>query len=243
MEAKMDLKKGLVLIAIVVPLSSLADEPECTAHQMRTNRINALILVDKLPSNMIPKTINMRVKSDDEFMQGTGTFRFDHCGGLLQANISQTKKDLTPKSIMKTESSFNLSRQSYGWDSDLKIRSTINDTLTKKESLLFDEHLKGVFLMNKDGVISESGDRMEGTFWNTPQVGIAKTIFQLNSFGQLASASRTSNLKADRSNTSYNFDDAGRLIRQVSSSKITEYQYDETGKQLSEKSIQILSTT
>lgn len=64
-------------------------------------------------------------------------------------------------------------------------------------------------------------------------VGIADTVFTLDSIQRLRNATRTSNIRYDNAKTVYEYDDMGRLKTKRSATEVSEYTYDELGREKS----------
>lgn len=153
-----------VLVCVALPCSSIAVAAACSSEQIAVNQVNASILVDQTPSFVVPKSINMLIESKDGFMQGKGAFTFDHCGGLLQADIVQGRNEKAPKGILTTIFSMHASRREYGWDTVMTFRNSFTETLTEKNTLFVNAQIKGAYLVNSKGAIEKSGDITEGIY-------------------------------------------------------------------------------
>lgn len=232
-----------VLVCVALPCSSIAVAAACSSEQIAVNQVNASILVDQTPSFVVPKSINMLIESKDGFMQGKGAFTFDHCGGLLQADIVQGRNEKAPKGILTTIFSMHASRREYGWDTVMTFRNSFTETLTEKNTLFVNAQIKGAYLVNSKGAIEKSGDITEGIYGTLKQTSTAMTHYQYNAKGQIVSAKRTSSLKSDRTFTHFNYNAAGQLTGKQSASRKSEYSYDKSGRLAKEISIQFFSTT
>ncbi|EJL93131.1 hypothetical protein [Pantoea sp. GM01] len=231
-----------VLLCLALPCSSWAVAAVCSSGQKAANQINALILIDQIPSNAVLKNMNMQFESDDGFMRGTGTFSFDHCGGLLQADFAHERSDKSLRGILATTFTLHVSRRVYGWDTNIALRNSLTETLTQKNTLFVDSHIKGIYLVNPRGIIERSGDITEGVYGTLPLTSRAMTHYRHTSDGHLISIKRISSLKSDQSFTQFGYNNASQLIGTQSASRKTEYSYDKTGSLAEESSIQTFST-
>ncbi|MBK0003969.1 hypothetical protein IBT49_27270 [Erwinia sp. S63] len=125
-----------VLVCLALPCSSLAVAATYSSEQKAANQINSLILIDQIPSNAVLKNMNMQFESDDVFMRGTGTFSFDHCGGLLQADIALERNEKSLRDILATFFTLHVSRLVYGWDTNIAFHNSLTETLTQKTPFL-----------------------------------------------------------------------------------------------------------
>jgi len=126
---KMKFVTKAVLVCLALPCSSWAVAAACSSEQKAANQINALILIDQIPSSAVLKNMNMHFESDDGFMRGTGTFSFDHCGGLLQADTAHERNEKSLRGILSTTFTLHASRRVYGWDTNIAFRNSLTENL------------------------------------------------------------------------------------------------------------------
>lgn len=106
---------------------------------------------------------------------------------------------------------YSLDQQDDGWDYRQNFEMVATENTTQQQKRLFKQHIDGVFLLNQNGVISKSSGHSEINTGTVQNVGIANTVFTLDSNQRLTNATHTSSIRYDNAKTIYEYDDMGRL--------------------------------
>lgn len=212
---------------------SKANGAECTDKEKRNNEINSHILYDLNRVTKIPKTVDISTESEDGYIQEKANARFSRCGELLSGSVIQEKRFSSANGVLMSVLTYSLDQQEVGWNYRQDFKMVNTESATQQQKRVFEQHTDGVFLLNKNGVISKSSDHSEIKTDTVQNVGIADTVFILDSNQRLVNTTRTSSIRYDNAQTIYVYDDMGRLKTKRSATEVSEYTYDELGREKS----------
>lgn len=95
--------------------------------------------------------------------------------------VVQEKKFRSTKGVLACTFKYSLDQQEDGLDyrQNFEMFDTKNTTLQKRR--VFEQHIDGVFLLNQNGVVSKFSEHSEMKTDFLQNVGIADTVFTLDS--------------------------------------------------------------
>ncbi len=222
--------------------SSHASEAKCLKESAQINAFNNFILYDESLPNDSLKEIRVQVKSKDDYLNSDVKVNFDNCGAVLTMEGSETKKFRNNGQELISTSHVNMNKTAKNWDYKFSFNMSIVDE-KGVENQLVQQQSKGTYLTDNAGKIYKTIGTSNIVVGDEKTNGKSVTTYVTNEDGKLSESKQVGTLDTDNSTKKYFYDRNGLLIKTQTDSTVEEFSYDETGRELSMKSVAKLFTT
>ena len=219
-----------------------ASERDCLNDSLPINAFNNFILYEESISNGSLKEMRVQTKSKDDYLNSDVKVNFDNCGVLLTIEGSKTKKFKNNERVLISASHASVNKRAKGWDYKFSFNMSMIDEEGVEKDIL-QQQAKGVYLTDDGGKINKTVGTFNIVVGNEKTKGKSVTTYAFNKDGKLSESKQLGTLETDNSTKKYFYDLNGRLIKTQTESTIEEFSYDETGRELSIKSVAELFTT